>query len=142
MRRILMLLALSLSMHAQTMPALVPIPPGSNALGPAPDKTSFTFIVAGDNRPAKATCPITSQLKDIRKAIGTLKPSFVLWDGDVVYGKNTAAIAGEYPSFLNEIAKAKVPVFVSPGNHELTVSGTVPCGGGKPYDQPDTTGAM
>src|SRR5215813_704332 len=100
MRTILLTLLFSAAIQAQTLPPIAPTPAGSQPLDPHAGKTSFFFVVAGDNRPAKDSCPITPQFKDVRRAIEKLQPSFVLWDGDIVYGKDTTKIAGEYPSFL------------------------------------------
>jgi hypothetical protein len=119
------------------MPALSPV--GGTTLAPAGSLTSFTFVVAGDNRPANATCPQPPQLADVLKGIAAQKPAFVLWDGDVVYGKNTATVASQYPAFLTAIKSAGVPVYVSPGNHEMDIIGQC---NGQNVDAPDPSGKM
>jgi calcineurin-like phosphoesterase family protein len=133
---------------AQTMPQLLPAPAGSPAIDPNPTATSFTFVVAGDNRPAKSTCAQPPQLAAVVSGIAALKPAFALWDGDIVYGKNASAAASEYPAFFAAIAKAGAPVFVAPGNHELSLKGTIDCPvpgkkkKEKPIDEPDPSGQL
>lgn len=136
------------SAAAQSMPQLAPIPAGSKPLPPNPKAISFTFVVAGDNRPPKSDCPQPPQLGDIVKDIAALKPAFVLWDGDIVYGKEAKKAREQYPGFLAAIAPAGAPVFVAPGNHEMSLKGTVDCPTGKPgkkekpIDQPDPSGKL
>jgi len=55
-RRLFLLCSLALlpgAVLARTFPALAPLP-GTGTLGTPADANSFTFVVAGDNRPAKA----------------------------------------------------------------------------------------
>jgi hypothetical protein len=133
---------------AQSMPQLVPIPAGSKPLPTNPSATSFTFVVAGDNRPPKSHCPQPPQLADIVHQIATVQPAFVLWDGDVVYGKEAKKAKEQYPGFLSVVAAAGAPIFVAPGNHELSLKGTVDCPTSKPgkkekpIDQPDPSGKL
>src|SRR5713226_3036471 len=56
MRTLLCSLLFATSVFAQTMPQLAPGPAGSKPIATNPKATSFTFVVAGDNRPAKPTC--------------------------------------------------------------------------------------
>lgn len=133
---------------AQTMPQLAPIPAGSKPLATNPGATSFTFVVAGDNRPPKSDCPQPPQLGDIVQDIAALKPAFVLWDGDIVYGKDAKKAKEQYPGFVSAVAPAGAPIFVAPGNHEFSLKGTVDCPTGKkgkkekPIDQPDPSGKL
>lgn len=142
MRMAIVTFLFATSVFAQ-MPALAPVPAGSQPINPSSGTTSFTFVVAGDNRPAQATCPQPLQLGDVVKGIAALKPAFVLWDGDIIYGKDPTKVAAQYPGFLSAVAVAGVPVFVAPGNHEMSLKGTVDCGKkGKPIDQPDPSGQL
>jgi hypothetical protein len=148
MRTLLCSLLFAAAAHAQTMPQLLPAPAGSPAINPNPTATTFTFVVAGDNRPAQSTCAQPPQLADVVSGIAALKPAFALWDGDIIYGKNASAAAGEYPAFFAAIAKAGAPVFVAPGNHELSLKGTIDCPvpgkkkKEKPIDEPDPSGQL
>jgi hypothetical protein len=133
---------------AQTMPPLAPIPAGSSAMPPNSSATSFTFVVAGDNRPGHSSCLQPPQLADVVQAVQALKPAFVLWGGDIVYGKDAKKAEAEYPDFLSAVSDAGAPIFVTPGNHELSLKGTVDCPTSnpkkkeKPIDQPDPSGKL
>ncbi|HJW93534.1 MAG TPA: metallophosphoesterase [Thermoanaerobaculia bacterium] len=127
------------ALFAAALPVVVPAPTGSSPINPNPTATSFTFVVAGDNRPAKDSCPQPPQLGAIVSAIASMKPAFALWNGDVIYGKDTKKAPKQYPAFLTAIKGANVPVFVAPGNHELTVKGSKPC---KKVDEPDPSGKL
>jgi hypothetical protein len=109
------------------MPALAPLPAGSQPIAPQAGLTTFTFIFAGDNRPASATCAQPPQLNDVVNGIKSAKPAFALWGGDIIYGKDTKTAAGQYPAFITAVQAAGVPIFVAPGNHEMSVKGTVDC---------------
>jgi hypothetical protein len=113
--------------HGQ-MPTLSPLP-GTGSLSAPSDPSKFTIVVAGDNRPAKATDPQGNTSKEILAAAQKLGPAFVMWTGDTIYGKDpdhAKVLHQEYKEFL-EIAKtAGVPVFNAPGNHELDDSNDVP----------------
>ncbi|MCU1245128.1 MAG: putative phosphohydrolase, partial [Acidobacteria bacterium] len=133
----------------QGLPPLAPIPAGSQPISPNSGATSFTFIVAGDNRPAHSSCMQPPQVADIVKAVAAAKPAFVLWGGDVVYGKDAKKAKAEYPDFVSAVSDAGAPVFVTPGNHELSLKGTVDCPSAsdpskkeKPIDQPDPSGKL
>jgi|SRR5579859_4752538 len=110
------------------MPTLPPLP-GTGSLSTPADPSKFTIVVAGDNRPAKATDPQGNTSKEIFAAAQKLGSAFVMWTGDTIYGKNpdhAKVLHKEYKEFL-EIAKtAGVPVFNAPGNHELDDSNDVP----------------
>jgi hypothetical protein len=148
MRTLLCSLLFATSVFAQTMPQLAPAPAGSKPIATNPKATSFTFVVAGDNRPAKSKCAQPPQLADVVNGIAALKPAFALWDGDIIYGKDTSTVAAQYPVFFTAIAKANTPVFVAPGNHELSLKGTVDCPvpgkkkKEKPIDEPDPSGLL
>jgi hypothetical protein len=112
-----------LAQQAQTagMPALPPLK-GTGQLGTAADSAHFTFVVAGDDRPATETATPTATIGEIFAEAAKLKPAFIALLGDTVYGKNDKdqqLVAEEYQKFLQLAAGAGVPVFNAPGNHEM-----------------------
>jgi len=129
---------------AQTFPALVPLP-GTGTLGTPPDPNNFTFVVAGDNRPAKSGDPQPATLTKIVKAVQGMKaPAFIVWTGDTISGKKPdkeKKMKKEYEEFLGIVKGAGVPVFAAPGNHELNGKPKVQsCP--KAIDQPDPSGNL
>jgi hypothetical protein len=103
------------------MPLLPPLK-GTAPLAAAADASHFTFVVAGDDRPATETATPTATIVQIFAEVAKLKPAFVLMLGDTVYGKNDKdqqLVAGEYQQFLQLAAGAGIPVFNAPGNHEM-----------------------
>jgi len=133
MRSVFAVFLLATSVSAQTLTPVGPAP-----AAPA-DGNKFTFVVAGDNRPKKAKDPQPPQLSTIAKDLAKTKPAFALWDGDIVYGKETKKVGKQYPGWTSIIETGGVPVFVAPGNHEMDVIGS--CNGQK-ADVPDSTGKM
>src|SRR6185369_4189635 len=57
----------------------------------------FTFIAAGDNRPANSKSPQPATLSQLLKDSKQHNPTFIIWSGDTIAGFNT------------------------PGNHEMDV---------------------
>jgi hypothetical protein len=123
------LILLPAAAWAQTFPVLAPLP-GTGTLGTPADANNFTFVVAGDNRPAKSGDPQPATLTAIVKAIqgmkegtaGTGAPAFALWSGDTISGKKPnkeKKMKEEYKEFLGIVQGAGIPVFAAPGNHEL-----------------------
>jgi 3',5'-cyclic AMP phosphodiesterase CpdA len=115
-----------------TLPALClgqtagmpPLPPlaGTAPLAAAADPSHFTFVVAGDDRPATETATPTATIVEIFAEVARLKPAFMVMLGDTVYGKNDKnrqLVAEEYRQFLQVAAGAGVPIFNAPGNHEM-----------------------
>jgi hypothetical protein len=147
MRKILavLLLAIGVSAFAQTFPTINQLPTGAPALPPNATATSFTFVVAGDNRPAKDGDPLTTPLLDIVKQLAAKPPAFVVWNGDTVYGKQDVGIDQQYAQFLAALKPVPVAVFNAPGNHEMVVQTMVACGtASDPYngELPDFSGSM
>ena len=140
------LIALSLAAGAYAqMPPAQQLPTGVRTLDPSPGLTKFSFVVAGDNRPAKAALPLTQPLLDIIGRLAAQPPAFVVWDGDAVFGKRQTGIAAQYVEFLGAMRKLPVPLFNAPGNHELAVQTNIPCGTkDDPWNSelPDWSGAM
>jgi len=110
------------------MPELKPLK--GTPIPPAPkNPEQFKFILAGDNRPAKATDPQGDAVKTIFKEIKKQAPAFVLWTGDIIYGKDPSVpktITKEYEEFLAIAAKGNAAVYNAPGNHEMNDSSNCP----------------
>jgi hypothetical protein len=123
------------------MPPAKQLPTGAAPLTRHPSATKFTFVVAGDNRPAKADDPLTQPLLDIVSRLAAKPPAFVVWDGDTVFGKRDVGIGAQYADFLHALRKLPAPVFNTPGNHELAVQTNIPCGGWS-SELPDWSGSM
>jgi hypothetical protein len=104
------------------MPPLPPLPKTGSLSTPS-DPSKFTFVIAGDNRPAHKTCPQPPTPGKIFAAVKGLSPAaaFVLWTGDTISGKDPtdSKIHDEYKEFLDIAKTAGVPVFNAPGNHEM-----------------------
>jgi hypothetical protein len=116
----------AVAVHGQ-MPALSPLP-GTGSLSAPANSTKFTFVVAGDNRPAHSSDPQPSTPGEIFAAASKLSPAFVMWTGDTIYGKDptAAVLQKEYTEFLGIAKTAGAPVFNAPGNHELDDANDVP----------------
>jgi hypothetical protein len=101
-------------------PALPPVPHTGQLEKPT-DATKFTFVVAGDNRPAAEDSPQPEVLSQIFHDAQAHKPAFFLWCGDIIYGHedHRKKLEKQYKEFFSIAALAKVPVFNSPGNHEM-----------------------
>ncbi|HEV7429289.1 MAG TPA: metallophosphoesterase [Thermoanaerobaculia bacterium] len=138
------LLFVAASALGQTFPSMTQLPTG--APPPAASSSStFTFVVAGDNRPAKDGDPLTTPLLDIVKQLAANPPAFVVWGGDTVFGKQDIGIDAQYAQFLAALKPVPVPVFNAPGNHEMVVQTMVACGtASDPYngELPDFSGSM
>ena len=144
MRNILIAILLAAPAFAQ-LPPITPLPTGAAALTPSPSTTKFTFVVAGDNRPAHRGDPLTQPMLDIANQLSANPPAFVMWDGDLVFGKEAVQIGDEYTQVIDALKKVPVPVFNAPGNHELVVQTNIPCGTkDSPWNAevPDYSGAM
>lgn len=113
---------------AQSNPILVPIPTPVHQVAPPADPAHFTFVVGGDNRPPGHGDPMPPSLAEICREIGWIRPDFVIWTGDAIYGyTDTPADAnGEYDSFLASAATCDTPIYSIPGNHEIPGPDLVP----------------
>jgi hypothetical protein len=122
------------------MPELKPLKGTPNPTPPK-DPHSFTFILAGDNRPdkamcssdadksKKAPCPPTAVVQQLFQDIKQQSPAFVLWTGDVISGKDPDSpknISEEYKAFLAVAASGKAAVYNAPGNHEMNDKNNCP----------------
>lgn len=101
----------------------LPLPPvpHTGQLQNQTDATKFTFVVAGDNRPAKEDLPQPEVLSQIFQDAQTYKPAFFLWCGDIIYGHEDhhKKLEKQYKEFFGIARLAGVPVFNAPGNHEM-----------------------
>jgi len=130
---------------AQTMPPATQLRNGAARLKANASATKFTFVVAGDNRPAHASDPLTQPLLDLIGRVAASRPAFVVWNGDTVYGKKDVGTAAQYRQFLTAMRKLPVPVFNAPGNHEMVVQTNIPCGSAASLwnaELPDYSGSM
>jgi hypothetical protein len=144
MRNVLVAALFALPALAQ-MPPITPLPTGAPALTANASATKFTFVVAGDNRPAHRGDPLTRPMLDIVSKLSANPPAFVMWDGDLVFGKEALKIGGEYDEVIDALKRVPVPVFNAPGNHELVVQTNIACGTkSDPWNAevPDYSGAM
>jgi hypothetical protein len=101
--------------------------PGTGVLKPA-DTASFSFIAAGDSRPANPDLPLPATAGQMFASARSLKPAFTVWTGDAILGLNSAdpvMIGKQYQAFFKVARKAGVPVFLAPGNHEMDVTVSV-----------------
>jgi hypothetical protein len=129
----------SLSTAWAQLPDLSPLPGTGKLTSSSSDQ--FTFVFAGDNRPAHKSCPQPSTPGKIFSAVKDLSPaaSFVLWTGDTISGKNPDKhkLDKQYQEFLTIAATAGVPVFNAPGNHEMDDANDVPANDMKKYYEKD-----
>ena len=104
--------------------------PGTPALGPAASD-AFTFLVAGDNRPANASLPQPPTPGRIFADAKGQHAAFIVWTGDMIYGleaEDTTVLAAQYAAFFALARTAGVAVFAAPGNHEINVKVKSPAG--------------
>jgi hypothetical protein len=93
------------------------------------DPTSeVVFVVAGDNRGTAQGAPLPRMLSTIFSEISLIRPDFVLWTGDTVYGYGDTQqqLENEYTDFGDtaSILKGAVPLYNAPGNHEIHADST------------------
>jgi hypothetical protein len=139
------LAAIAIDANTQTLPPLPQLRTGAPPLAASGAVTKFTFIVAGDNRPAHRGDPLTTPLLDIIKRLKGSPAAFVVWDGDTVFGKGSAGLYQQYEQFRRAFRRVKVPLFNAPGNHEMVVQTNIPCGSAASSwnaELPDYSGIM
>ena len=85
------------------------------------DKSDFSFVVIGDNRPAGAGLPPTATYRRLMGDIAMIGPDFVISSGDLIYGNEESL--DRYKEECREIKpiidSLPCPFFNAPGNHEL-----------------------
>jgi len=101
---------------------------GVLAAGP-PRPSGLVFVVGGDNRPTGKGAPLPRITRTLFEEIRLIRPDFVLWTGDTVYGygDTPAELEKEYQDFEALAGRAGVPVFNAPGNHEIHRTDDSPC---------------
>jgi 3',5'-cyclic AMP phosphodiesterase CpdA len=106
-----------------------PLTPIGGALPAIPEGGDLLFVVGGDNRPTGRNAPMPRVTKQIFSEVGLIRPDFVLWSGDVVYGygDTPAELSREYDRFAEAAALAHAPLFDAPGNHEIHHRKEEPC---------------
>jgi Calcineurin-like phosphoesterase len=107
----------------------------NGTVGPPSQTGDFVFVVAGDNRPTAKGAPLPRVLKTIFDEVRIVRPDFVLWTGDTVYGYDDTPLelTAEYDAFSRLAKRAGVPLFNAPGNHEI--HGEKPCTDSDPEQQ-------
>jgi hypothetical protein len=105
---------------------------GTGKLTPAENPDKFTFVVFGDNRPAKGE-PQPKTLHEIFAEIKEIQPAFAISLGDIIEGKpqpnDPRAIdkmRKQYQDFLDLAAEAEAPIYNAPGNHEMDDDQDIP----------------
>jgi hypothetical protein len=118
-----------LATRSAGMPLLPPLPQTPPLPSPA-DPSKFTFIAAGDNRPAsKDNLKPEPTAQTIFNRAKALPAAFAFWAGDIILGKSPSdhsLLKKEYAEFFQIASTAGVPVFNAPGNHELDDADDVP----------------
>lgn len=116
----------SAAAHAQGgFPPLSPVP-HTGKLSDESTKIKFTFIAAGDNRPSGGASKQPATLAYIMKHSTQFNPAFMIWSGDIIAGFRQAGkpmhkktLKAQYQEFFHVAHTAGVPIFNSPGNHEI-----------------------
>ncbi len=87
----------------------------------AADGADVLFVAGGDNRPTGNGAPLPRVVKTIFEEIGLIRPDFVIWSGDTVYGYCETAdeLRQEHEAFLAMATLGKSPLFNATGNHEI-----------------------
>ena len=90
---------------------------------PAADR-EFTFAATGDGRPTVAGMPFPRVTADIFRELALLRPEFVLYPGDAIFGYQDTReeLLDELEAFAALADTARVPVYNAPGNHEMQSS--------------------
>src|SRR5438045_9361203 len=97
-------MVLAFAMNAQDLRSL-----NGKPVSPALNDGDFVFVVAGDNRSTAKDAPLPRVLKTIFDEIRLIRPDFVLWTGDTVYGYDDKPeeLAKEYDDFATLAKKSE-----------------------------------
>src|SRR2546421_9912979 len=81
----------------------------------------FTFIAMGDSRPPLPHMPLPLIFGDIMREVTLLRPAFVLYNGDTMwgYGDTRQELLNELDRFRALANSTGVPLFNAPGNHDM-----------------------
>ncbi|MDQ3817159.1 MAG: metallophosphoesterase [Acidobacteriota bacterium] len=99
-----------------------PLRPLTAAVTPlTQSETDFTFIAMGDSRPPLPHMPLPTILRDIMREVTLLRPAFVLYNGDTMwgYGDTRQELLNELDRFRALANSMGVPLFNAPGNHDM-----------------------
>jgi 3',5'-cyclic AMP phosphodiesterase CpdA len=105
------------------------IAPIDGTFADIPDGAELLFVVGGDNRPTGRDAPLPRVTKTIFSEIGLIRPDFIVWSGDAVYGYGDTEpqLSVEYERFASVVRAAGAPLFNAPGNHEIHHREGEPC---------------
>ncbi len=116
-------LALALPACATSTLPLLPLPsaPGIQHVPAPANPVHFTFAVSGDSRSTGRGIPPPPTAEQIFRELRLIRPAFALWTGDSIYGSDDSLreTEAEYDSFLATVALSAIPVYNTPGNHEI-----------------------
>lgn len=104
------------------MPSERPLRPITSTIAPALDSEArFSFVVMGDGRPTLPRMPYPELSVRAMREIGLLRPAFVLYTGDSIWGFDDTRqeLLNELDRFRAFTEGAGVPVYNVPGNHEM-----------------------
>lgn len=90
-------------------------------IAPAPEVTSFTFAVFGDNRPGTPDGAQPEAYRTVLKKIDSFEPAFAVSTGDSIYGSwNPLKMQEQYEKYV-QVTKAnlRAKVYLALGNHEI-----------------------
>jgi predicted phosphodiesterase len=91
--------------------------PAAWAAKPAAPRDNFRFAVLGDRTNMANQKAFEMVLRDIER----LKPDFVVTVGDLIQGyKDSAGTAGDWDSILPCLKILSCPIYLTPGNHDIT----------------------
>lgn len=85
------------------------------------EEISFSFAVAGDNRPAGNDSPQPQNFIDILNSMKKFNPVFYISTGDIINGGSTDTdiIKRQFSDYLEAVSVLNCPVYVAAGNHEI-----------------------
>jgi len=87
------------------------------AVKPAATKDNFRFVVLGD----RANTPDQKAFETVLKDVERLHPDLVITVGDLIQGyKDSAGTARDWDSTLPYLKLISCPVYLTPGNHDIT----------------------
>lgn len=105
---------------------------GGDLRATPPGPPNLLFVVGGDNRPTGKGAPMPRVTRTVFDEARLIRPAFVLWTGDTLYGygDSPAELAREHDAFAALASRAGVPLFNTPGNHEIHRTDDALCAAG------------
>ena len=95
-------------------------------LPPAPAGGEFTFAVLGDNRGSEDGTP-APEFMELLSEINRTDAKFALNSGDLVNGytgKDQVLLRRQWVGYMKALGSLKVPMFNTPGNHDINNEST------------------